>query len=315
MVLVSFTVYQLARIGYLKTIFLILIYSCLLVSILSIYDYFAFNFGLPTISKQAYGVNFTSVFGPFQTTSSYIFSYLLILFPLRLSNAFYMVQDKHDRFLDLTLVLGSIVLLGTGRVSFLIGYALCLLAILLINRNKETLMLFGKILLGVMVFVGACYVFAPNVVDNLVYRFESRVFDRVSGTPEADFIVTNYKDTFTSFFDHPLTGSGLGAFQGHYSTIYPHGTYFRLIGEMGVIGLLGYFILIFVLFQNVMEYVKKSDFKKGRYVFQATLFLIGGSIAWGYNDHLFHKMFWVFLGIFVFNLMLPTKNYICEQKR
>ncbi|MBU2526450.1 MAG: O-antigen ligase family protein [Bacteroidetes bacterium] len=310
--LIGFAVYHLARIGHLRVIYLILIYSCLIFSMFSIYDYFGFNYGLPTINRLSYGVNFTSIFGSFVSTANYFFLYLLILFPQRISGKFEQIHSKHKYALDIAIVLASIVLLGTGRVSILFGYAISLILILLFYFNRDTLKLYGKIALGIAAFGFISYFAAPKTLKNISYRFESRIFDRKQGTPEADFILDNFQNTWRSFSDNPMTGSGLGAFKGYYAKQYVHGTYLKLIGEMGLVGVLGYVIFIFILFKSVFENSKEMWFDgKDKYIILSSLLFMGGCfVAWGYNEHLIQKMFWVFLGIYFYRLFSLDKELV-----
>lgn len=324
----SFSIFQLIRSGFLSLIISILLISFILISIASIYDYFASNYNMPTLGSMANSVNFTSFFGSFDSTSNYAYIYLLIFIPLRLSKACLSLKKYKLILLDTAIILGSIVLLGTGRVSIIIGYTISIIMLNIINRNIETLVLSLKIFFGILFFSVFIHNYAPNAMNNIVYRFNYRIFERKSGTPEADFIVDNFTNTWRAFSDNPISGTGLRVFKGYYSETDIHGTYLWLIGEMGLIGVSGYMIFIIMFIITTFKYLKNKDYLIGNIVFQTVVFLTGFLIAHAYNNHIREKMFWVFIAIYVFYVAdndkkhntaksfskLPLQNYCNIQK-
>ena len=296
LLLLSYVMYEVYK-NHIQELISILVFTTFLVSVICLYDFVAVNSGLMTIFPYAEKNFGGSSFRYFGQAANYSFTFLTILIPLKYSRLTHDFSVSKKRFLHITIVLAVLLLFSTARVSIILSFLISIICFLLYTRKtnivKDVAWL-SLLMLCSMILV--LYKF-PNLVSNLITRFQLRITKREEGNLASDFIIDNFNNTFVSFFDNPLFGSGLGGFLNNYSKYEIHGTYLKMIGETGLVGLIGYLIFIF-FFIKVLSKTKNTFF----YFFLP--FLIGSLVSWGYNYHLRKKEFWIlfaFLAIVQFN--------------
>ena len=105
--------------------------------------------------------------------------------------------------------------------------------------------------LVLLIVVKELPIIAPDVHTRIVGKYETRLAGTLEGesglTDEEGFFRDNISKSIAAFSDNPITGTGIGAFGGsHYGRHEVHSTYFKMIGETGIIGTIAY--IIFMIF-------------------------------------------------------------------
>ena len=107
-----------------------------------------------------------------------------------------------------------------------------LVAVLLLSRGDPRLRKLGLGALGVAALV--------LVISGFDYLRDLVSSERGSSVSER---VTSVHDGFTTMFDHPLTGVGLGQYSGAHGFIPAHSSAVQAGAEMGLLGLVGLLLL------------------------------------------------------------------------
>lgn len=204
--------------------------------------------------------------------------------------------------------LGSFLLLASGRVSNMVGLAAALVGYLIFFRNKAALkkvmlttaLLAAQLLLMLLMF--------KNVFNRIAYRVQSRLLDRVPGTPEADFVVDNFQNTLNALADHPLTGTGLGAYQHFYGSPTLHGTFLRIAGEAGLLGLSAFILFLIFTFWLLRKKLKENSATPKDWLFHFFPLLLGLIVSWMYNYELTNPVFWILFAVLAVSLEQNTKK-------
>mgnify|MGYP001128906444 CR=1 FL=1 len=289
--------------------FPLLMYTTFITATVGLYDLLANNFNFPVIFKASTKNMGVSGFRYFGQAANYMFTMLSILIPLKYSNFFFSLSSFQKKFLNPTIILGILFLFTTGRISIIVSFALAVFLHLLFYRNKKAMrhsFILGGFFLVTIIWV---HFYLPEVSERIVYRIESRLTNRLVGTPEAEFISENFKGAFRAFKDQPLTGSGLGAFVNNYSRFEIHGTYLKMIGETGIVGTISYlfFILSFMfLFKPVLL---KNKIINRNFLKHFLPFLIANLVSWSYNHHLRKKEFWILYAV----LFIAYSNFSAQK--
>ena len=205
------------------------------------------------------------------------------------------------------IILGILFLLTTGRISIIISFVFGIFLFLLLLPRKKGIKLFLSLIGVVVVLWSIILLYAPKLKNRIVYRVESRLTNRESGTQEADFIFTNFNDAIHAFSDNPITGSGLGAFIHNYSEFEVHGTYLKMIGETGIVGSTFYAVFMCFLIYMIIKILvikKQSNYSFFKYLLP---FIIANLVSWSYNHHLRKKEFWILYAI-IFIVYLNFNN-------
>ena len=146
------------------------------------------------------------------------------------------------------MVLGLIFIFATGKIAAYFGFVAGVLFYAIKKRNLKTVIL---ILIG---GIGIVYIYtnldkiAPSVHARIELKIQDRIVKNVDGTSENDFFTTNWGNAIKTFEEIPLTGSGLGGFAGNFHKNEVHSTYLKMLAETGLIGTLGYCILMLMVF-------------------------------------------------------------------
>lgn len=258
--------------------------------------------------------------GTFRNTGqagAYMGISLCVLWAVRFSELFKEIEVTDQKIISIALPLCLVFLLATVKRSALIGFALGLIIWLLMNMGRirmnmgririkrSTLhkILATSLVIGVSLY-GFIYLF--QVTEDLRNQF---LYKWVQKTPEIieedSFIRVNYKLAIQAFLDNPLVGSALGGF-GKYSSHEVHSTYFKMIGETGILGIIGY--LFFAT--SILKKLKlRLTGVYGDFIRNMAPFFIGLFVSWGYTYHLRKREFWILLAILAIASKLSAKNF------
>lgn len=285
LIVLSFVIYAVFKSHLLELVDL-LIGTTLLLSIIGLYDVVAVNFGYTPIFSGAVKNYTVSGFRYFGQAANYSFTMLSILIPLKYSNFSVRFSPVRKGFLNIGILLGTLFMLLTGRVSIIISFTVAVVLTVTFVREKKVLKDAAYLFIIMSGLLSLVSITIPKVWTNLIHRFSTRITDRIPESYEVKYMEDNLINTWTSFTDNPLFGSGLGGFVNNYSNFEIHGTLFKLLGETGLIGLLAY-ILFMVSFLKIVVNRKISYF----YTFFP--FLLASLLSWTYNYHLRKKEFWI----------------------
>lgn len=278
-------------------------------SVIGLYDVIAINLDLPTIFNTAKKTHGISGFRNLGQAANFNFTYLSILIPLKYAGFFNSYSPLKKVLLNSTLLISMLFLFSTGRISIIIAFIIGILFFVVYTRKRIITQHFSVLLVLFIGFLLAIYKWTPQLYTTLVYRIQSRVTNRVANTPEADFIVENFKNSIQAFKDNIFFGTGLGGFVTHYSKDEIHGTYLKILGETGLIGVVGY-----ISFMGYFTYIifKEAFLEKNKFFSYFIPFYFASLISWSYNYHLRKKEFWLLLAFFMilYTLKTATKSEV-----
>ena len=150
---------------------------------------------------------------------------------------------------------------------------------------------------------------APSLYNWMNFKVENRL---ESAGSSQGFIHHNLSSALLSFSNNPLFGSGIGAFSNSiYGKYEVHSTYFKMLGETGIIGSFAYLLFVIYLLQLVVIKQKKIYKNNPYYTFLDNLkpFFIGFFISWGYTYHLRKREFWILVAIiYIANSLMKEYN-------
>jgi O-antigen ligase len=194
----------------------------------------------------------------------------------------------------------SLFLFLTGKMAAYIGFGIGFLLSLLMRRNYKTFLI--SLVVGLILFVVIQELpkIAPDINSRISYKYETRLAGTLEGesglTDEEGFIQNNLSKAMTAFRDNPISGTGIGAFGGgHYDKYEVHSTYFKMIGETGIIGSIAY-IIFMIFFMKKLRYKKHKDMFS-EFLYFVLPFIIGCLVSWAYTYHMRKREFWIMFAI------------------
>jgi len=311
-------------------------------SLLGIYGIFQYNgidfaFWKGNIARQ-------QVFGLFGNVN-YFAEYMIVPLPLAIS-LFFAVRNRTHKILLLIGILamgGSLILTFTRGSYLAIGISsLFMFFLYLASRGKGFIKEHKKIFILILaLIILITFLFAiPNPLNKpgtVISKIKSRIsisqFTKGSSLKRR---IAIWKFTGMMIKDHPLLGSGLGAFkynslsyqakffnQGENRRLYPYGIadkvhneYLQLGAELGLLGLGIFLWLIISYFRYGVRVLKKL---KDKYKQGIVIGLMGGVVAvlidaiFGFPLHLPSTLvlFWLFIALTV---GIATNNHKSEVK-
>ncbi|GAP68541.1 O-antigen ligase like membrane protein, partial [Bacteroidales bacterium 6E] len=151
---------------------------------------------------------------------------------------------------------------------------------------------------------------APVVANRIVGKYQTRIQKNVSGEgqllSEDSFIAENIRDALTAFNDNPVFGTGIGGFTENYSQHEVHSTYFKIIGETGILGILAYVIFMYNVFSLLKYHSRRSPLRE--FLFYILPFFIGCLVSWSYTYHMRKREFWILMSVLVIVNTLIERN-------
>ncbi len=272
--------------------------------IIGIYDFFAGNVGLPRLFPSRAAGEILSTFRNAGQAGAYVLIMLAILLPARLSSLKNSFTLKEMRILNIGIISGVMFLLVSGKIAAYIGFFFGIFFLNIVHHNAKALM--ATLILGLfltIIFLNLEHI-SPELDARIQSKIESRIVGNIDGThdvTEEGFIAENIKTSLESFQDNPLSGSGIGAFTEKYGDHEVHSTYFKIIGEGGVLGFIGY-SLFFIFLLKTIRYKPAfivTDFQQQLIQYKKIFmpFFWGCAISWAYTYHLRKREFWIMLTV------------------
>ena len=246
---------------------------------------------------------------------SYMLHMLTILIPLQFSKVRLFLNKRWNQVLRFTLFVGIIFIFMTFKVAALIGFVVGVFLYSIMFRNT-------KFIIGIVVFVllgiatfPATEALAPKFYNRVKYKFTTRIADnaaKIAGeavkVKKKSFIEKNIGLAMESFKTNPLFGSGIGAFSGRYGKHEVHSTPFKLVGETGILGIVGYLLLITVVmiyFLRAFPYSRDNPFRQ--FLLSVLPFFLGCMVSWGYTWHIRKRSFWIML------MVIAISSYMMSE--
>jgi O-antigen ligase len=307
----SITLYSVYRSpeGFIQLINLI-IYTGLITSFFGFYGFIAMITGLPNIFPGRASGEIMSGFRNAGQAGAYILIFLSILLPFYFSSASKLLDQRHKFLLLLAIYCLIIYLFLTAKIAAYIGFAFCI-ALSAMQRRRYGYVFVILIVSGLIFIIWQnLESLAPDVYERINIKIETRITNNLNDENDIEdgFIAKNLKEALVVFNDHPLTGSGIGGFQGIYDYHEVHSTYFKIMGETGLTGLIAYTIFIIALMGN---FSKVRKFKKNNpyadYLWNLQPFLLGCAVSWAYTYHLRKREFWILFAVISIAAYLKNK--------
>jgi hypothetical protein len=142
---------------------------------------------------------------------------------------------------------------------------------------------------------------APEVANRIQRKYETRVSGAIYGDEsyfdDENFLGRNINDAIIAFSDNPLVGTGIGGFSGNYGRHEIHSTYFKMLGETGIIGLLAYILLLYKFLTRFKFRSRKEPLQE--VIYYLVPFIFGCLVSWAYTYHIRKREFWILFAIVV----------------
>lgn len=276
----------------------VIINTLIIASILGFYDLIASFTGLPRIFPSRANAELMAGFRNAGQAGAYFMTFLAILYPLRDSKLKDKLSKKYRYRLNIAIVLSIIFLFASGKIAAYIGFSVG--AVLYAFQSKSIKSILSVIIVSVLLFFAFNNLenIAPELYNRLNGKIQTRIVQNIEGTSNSDFFESNFGGAIRAFIDRPITGTGLGGYQGHYHQNEVHSTYIKMIGETGVLGVIGY--LIFIISFLLLLKKPKRTYKNNPYydyLFKMSPFILGSLVSWGYTYHLRKREFWILVAI------------------
>lgn len=294
--------------SFLNLLFVVAIAS-FLASFTGIWDVMSLFLGFPRFFPRDPEMMNLAVSG-FRNTGqagAYILIMLAIIISVISSPLIERYSKKQQLFFRISLSVSLLFLFLTVKIAAYIGFFIGMLLFALKKRNMAvvySLLIFGLILF--IVFVNLEEI-APSLYNWLTFKVEDRLS---GGGGSGGFIAHNLSNAILAFSNNPLFGSGIGGFANSiYGKHEVHSTYFKMVGETGIVGLIGYIVFMFVLFK--MIFFKQKKYIKNPYsefISNLQPFFIGFIISWGYTYHLRKREFWILVAV-IYLASVLAKQY------
>lgn len=213
-------------------------------------------------------ISFSPAAEPFGRTND-LGAYMLLIFPLSLSNFLYENENKFEKSLyALVTILTSITIILTFSRGIWLSTIIAICLILSLGRKilKKNLIYLG--IVGVISLI-------PLVIkwDDIVTRFLSlqNIFNNAENSIEwRKSLITS---TFDMFIANPVIGTGLNTFpfvfsayqeKAGYFSVNPHNYYLQLLAETGIMGFISFIVLVLsILYMSFKAFKNSENIFKG----------------------------------------------------
>ena len=288
-------------------------YASLFGSIIGLYDIFIGGHGLPRIFPERASGEAVSGFRNAGQAGAYMLISIVTLFAFYSSKLFELLNRKQRNFIRLTLIFSFLFFITTGKIAAYIGLSVSFFCYVVYKRNFKVLI--GSALVAMLIgfIVIKFETAAPLLYGRLVRKVQTRILEPAEGKENntgSNFIKANFGGALQAFNDNPLTGSGIGGFMNRYGRYEVHSTYLKIVGETGIIGIVGYFVFMIYFLKTV--FIPSSIKKKNPYadfLRQLSPLMIGCIVSWGYTYHLRKREFWIMFAIIFLAYRLIFLHY------
>jgi hypothetical protein len=309
LVFISILIFQNYKYKLTGSLFPLIINTTIAASFIGFYDIFAVNIGLPRLFDSRSSGEVISGFRNAGQAGAFFLVFLTILIPLHYSNLKNALSKTYQILLKVALVSSIIFLFSTGKIAAYIGFVFGLFLFLITKRDFKSL--FYTSIFVVLISTGFNHLesVTPDFHNRINRKIESRIIQNYNGESENKFIQNNFNGALQAFYDNPISGSGMGAFYGNYGRYEVHSTYFKILGEGGLIVTLPYIIFVLV-FLKIFPKIKTTNNPYLIYLKFMFPFILGCMISWGYTYHLRKREFWILISVIAivkFNALIWSK--------
>lgn len=193
--------------------------------------------------------------------------YLILTIPVILSASLYLFRRPGAKrvFYEIISIISLFCLYFTFSRGSAIGLFVGLILIAIIKRDK--ILIF---------FLSLLIVISPLLLPKIVFEWAGQTHSVLEFLVNADRI-NIYKSSLNMIKDHPIIGVGLNTFSKNYKkykiletnatsyghwmtsdTIYAHNSFLHMAGETGLLSLICFFYLIFVVIRTWAKFYKSS---------------------------------------------------------
>ena len=292
-------------------------YATLIGSAIGLYDIFIGGHGLPRIFPERASGEAVSGFRNAGQAGAYMLIAIVTLFAFYNSQLFGLLNRKQRNLIRTTLFFSFLFFITTGKIAAYIGLLVSIFCCVIYKRNFKVLVGTTLLVLIVGFVVIRFQAAAPLLYERLVRKVETRILEPAEGKENnagSNFIKANFGGALQAFNDNPLTGSGIGGFMNRYGRYEVHSTYLKIIGETGLIGVIGYIIFMFYFLKTIFIPSKISRANPyANFLRELSPLIIGCIISWGYTYHLRKREFWIMFAIAFLAFRLIHSSSIKEK--
>jgi len=203
------------------------------------------------------------------------------------------LEPRLRRLVAAAAVSGLLFLISTVKIAAFVGLAVAASCYVVASaagvRRKA-----GILVWHVAVVVGVAYMVLSQFSVGWYEWFQYKVWTRWDELQGSGFLAENLAAAVQAFRDNPMFGSGIGAFHGYYGEYEVHSTYFKMLGEGGLVGFFAYCVFLAAMIKTFRNVAGKGG-PVADYLQQVVPFGIGCLVSWGYTYHLRKREFWVAL--------------------
>lgn len=296
--IMTYSVYRTPE-GFIQLINLV-VYTSLITSFFGFYGFVAMATGLPNIFPGRAAGEIMSGFRNAGQAGAFILVFLTILMPFNFSTATQLLTKRQKLLLNIAIYSLIIFLFLTAKIAAYIGFAFCII-FSAAQRRKYGYVFLILIVSGVIALLWENLdSIAPAVYTRINAKIETRITNNLNDENDLDdsFIAKNFGEAIDVFVEHPITGAGIGGFQGVYAKHEVHSTYFKIIGETGTAGVIAYLLFIILLVSNFLGLSKEKKISPyADFLWNLKPFFFGCMVSWFYTYHLRKREFWIMFAV------------------
>jgi O-antigen ligase len=223
---------------------------------------------------------------------------------------------KHKLILIAIIALLLYTIILTASRTGVIGLFVFITLLLIRSKRKASLMLLIAIL----------FIFTLSLLNQQQKQRYISIFSSISEEERdssSQLRINAWSDGISLFLDRPITGWGIGCYSpargrkfGHF--MWPHNLYIQLISELGIAGLVTFFLILYYIFKNIYHtrrLIKNANMTSDWYyhLTHAMEFSLVIRLVIGIFGHSLYHYIWYFVaGVSVVMLHL-AKNETNEQ--
>ncbi len=322
LMIVSSLIYTFREAKLLNSLILMVVIGSIIGTMIGFYDFFANHLGLPNIfSPRSYiqdgqvieiKNDLLSGFRKSAQAGREFYIMLCVVVPVFISS--YLSQMVKHKILILSAIFLLIpFIIFTFKMSAVLSLVTSLGLLLIWVREEKVKRLLVFITLILLAFFMLVKIVSPGLIKYGERKFNTRIaiwFDSSKRHEKSTdkFLLENYSGALHAFLDRPLTGAGLGSFPGKYSNHEIHSSPVAVIGETGLLGIIGYSLFLFCFFSYFIKSYRSNTTIYSDFIVRMTPFIAGAIFIWGYDIHLRSRAFWILLSIVTIVYRLHRKE-------
>lgn len=226
--------------------------------------------------------------------------WLCIFVPLLFLEAIENKIFNNKKYLSIFIFIVSFLALyynGTRGAWLAVAIILGMLMIYYAVRNKKALVVSVSVILMLSI--------AVSTNDYFVKRVSSININHSSN--QERFLM--WSSAWDMFKDNPLLGVGLGQYKDQYQNIYvsplakepklehAHNNIMQMLAENGIIGTLGFLIMVgYIILNNLVNWFKSKEIFSLMIVASTTALLLQGLTEYNFGNSAIVKVYWFILG-------------------